>query len=359
MTHEPAKAQVYDLPHLFQTIQQHTLSGRLTWIGDDEHMHVYFHHGTLVHAQVDPHGQISEDALDWLLTHQEGYLHWVAADDSFRPTPSITPEMALNFDRLLTIMVEGGLLHRPPHSDYDPTFFGLPSADEVASSADTVPASVEIVAKAPLRLIFAPAEPEVHLTAQLSQLDLPRQIAMLSAASFSGYVYYQPVPGSAVVTFGLIVFETGTITAVRLVDGRLDQMLSGQAALEYLTAHPHRGEVFRSAGRLLSAYRALLAPPPTIRFPGTKAALQQAIAVFKQQSNTGAVMISDGVDGPPLYLLFVQGLPICLVELEPATDRLKLVPQTRPLPLGQPAAYLTVWLTPAVDTVQQQRSATA
>ncbi len=355
MTHEPAKAQVHDLPHLFQTIQQHTLSGRLTWTGVAEHMHVFFQHGTLVHAQVDPHGQISEDALDWVLTHHDGDLHWVPADDSFRPSPSITPEMALNFDRLLTIMVEGGLLHRPPNSDYDPAFFGLaPAVDEPAADQSSV--TVEIVAKAPLRLIFPPAEPDAQLTAQLNQLDLAAQLAMLSAANFSGYVYYQPISSTSNITFGLIVFEAGAPTAVRLVEGTRDQMLSGQAAYEYLAAHLHRAEVFRGAGRLLTAYRALLAAPPTTRFPASKAAMQQAIAAFKQQSNTGAVMMSDGAEGPPLYLLFVQGMPICLVELEPATDRLKLVPQTRPLPLGQPKAYLSIWIAPAPDLIQQQRT---
>jgi hypothetical protein len=322
-------------------------------------MHVFFQHGTLVHAQVDPHGQISEDALDWLLTHHDGALHWVAANDSFSPSPSITPEMALNFDRLLTIMVEGGLLHRPPNSDYDPAFFGLaPAADEQSADPDA-PVAVEIVARAPLRLIFPPAEADAQLTAQLNQLDLAAQLAMLSAANFSGYGYYQPVSSSSSITFGMIVFESGVPTAVRLVDGSRDQMLSGQAAYDYLAANTHRVEVFRGAGRLLTAYRALLAAPPTTRLPATKAALQQVIAAFKQQSNTGAVMMSDGADGPPLYLLFVQGLPICLVELEPSTDRLKLVPQTRPLPLGQPKAYLSIWSSPAPDAIQQQRTTSA
>ena len=357
MTHEPVKAQVHDLPHLFQTIQQHTLSGRLTWTGDAEHMHVFFQHGTLVHAQVDPHGQISEDALDWLLTHHDGSLRWIPADDSFSPSPSITPEMALNFDRLLTIMVEGGLLNRPPHSDFDPAFFGLASAADEQPATESPAVSLEDVARTPLRLIFPPAEADAQLTAQLNQLDLAAQLALLGAVNFNGYVYYQPVSSTSRVTFGLIVCEAGAPTAVRLVDGARDKLLSGQTAYEYLAGNPHRPEVFRGAGRLLSAYRALLAPAPTTRFPATKLALQQAIAAFKQQGNTGAAMMSDGVDGPPLYLLFVQGLPICLVELEPATDRLKLVPQTRPLPLGQPTAYLSIWIAPAPDTLHHQRTA--
>lgn len=334
MGNERAQVSLDQLAHLCAIIQRHSLDGRLTWHEADENVHLFFRRGTIVHAQVDPHGQIGEDALDWLLTRRSGQLFWTPAGEHYQPSSSLTDEMALNFDRLMLIMVEGELLARPSESDADLAFFGLEPA-----AADEPPAE-EAAEPAPARLWLPPGEHHEALSQVLESHPFARHRALLQQAGFSGYVYYQPAGVGEVMLLGLMVVEAGVATAAYASDVLSNQSWADAAALGQLARQSGRAEAVQVAPRMLAAYRAILHEhdrAPTE--PLSKAGLQAAIASFRQNKQTGAIGLwSDPAS--PLFLLFESGQPIGLIGASGGANALAVLPQTHPLPLNDPEARL-------------------
>ena len=345
MGNERAQVSLDQLAHLCAIIQRHSLDGRLTWHEADENVHLFFRHGTIVHAQVDPHGQIGEDGLDWLLTRRSGQLFWTPAGEHYQPSSSLTDDMALNFERLLLIMVEGDLLARPDESDADLSFFGLePAADPVED---------EPAEPAPARLWLPPGEHHEALSQALESHPYSQHRSLLQQAGFSGYVYYQPAGVGEVMLLGLLVVESGLATAAYASDVLSNQAWTDADALAQLARQSGRAEAFQTAPRLLAAYRAILHEHGrTPSQPLSKAGLQAGIASFRQGRQTGAIGLWSDPAGP-LFLLFEGGQPIGLVGGGGSANSLAMLPQTHPLPLNEPDAQLQILQTPPVANLDR------
>lgn len=339
MSNAAVQVQLQHLPHLYTTIQKHHLHGRLTWQHDDDHVHLFFQNGLIVHAQVDPHGQTGEDALDWLLTHQGGGFRWVAASEDYNPTTSMSRDMADNFDRLLWIMVESELLQRPSATDFDLRFFGVEApVPEAPPAAPPPPSSLP-------RLLFPPADHDENLTRTLAATPVSEHLAMLQKLKWTGYVYYQPAGGGEALILGVVVIESGVATAAQAQDLATNTAWSGATAWQQLAEHAQRAEAFRVQPRILAAFRAVLQPDQATPEPLTKTALQHGLVQFRQTAANGA-MTFRGADNAELFLLFERGQPLGLYGVAGSANTLTVMPPNHPLPLGDPAATLRMLIAP-------------
>ncbi|WP_110519357.1 DUF4388 domain-containing protein [Herpetosiphon llansteffanensis] len=326
---------LHDLPQVVETVKRRQLSGRLTWIDHIDRVHLFFVDGMLRHGQVDPHGQIGEDAVDWLLTRRSGHFEWNAADNLFKPAHSINAEMVANFDRLLTIMVEGEILNRPPEQDFALEFFGLSAA----------PIPKEALIPQPVRrsLVLPPGEHDQNSSKHLQSLPLGKQLEYLHGQRFSGYLYYQPGAQSTGFVMGIVLFSEGNLRGVYAQDLGNDQWFSANQALQHLASAHSQPDLYQTPARLIEACSAIVGADPSrpVAITASKTILQQVVADVHKRSATGAVQISVP-DKPTLYVPFYQGQVIGILEHESGNSRLKPMPNNHPLPFGVPNLTLRV-----------------